>query len=227
MREATCGIVLAGGRSTRLAGAVPPAGKAALAIGGRPLIGRILTTLDAVVSRRIVVAAARQPLPDLPADVRVVRDTRAGAGPLAALADGLEWLRRDAAGPAVSAVVVLSCDVPLVTPEVLRMLLQRLGSAHGKAGPVWVVPEVGGHLQVLVSVLRPGLLPSMEDHLAAGRRDPRSLVDRLRRDAPWSVAIVTEADVRRVDPALTSFRDVDTPGDLEELRRIAAEQPPT
>lgn len=227
MREATCGIVLAGGRSTRLAGVVPPAGKAALEVGGQPLLGRILATLDALVSRRIVVAAARQPLPDLPADVRVVRDTRDGAGPLAGLADGLAWLQADAARGTVSAVVVLSCDVPLVSPEVLRVLLRRLHGADGTAGPSWVVPEVGGHLQVLVSVLRPGLLAAVEAHLAAGRRDPRSLVDRLRRDAPGSVAIVPEADVRRVDPALASFRDVDTPGDLEELRRIDAGRPPT
>lgn len=227
MGEETCGIVLAGGRSSRMAGTAPPAGKAGLEIAGRPLIEHVLATLGAVATRRIVVAAARQPLPELPGDVGIVRDRHDGAGPLSGLADGLRWLRESDGGAAVSAVVVLSCDVPLVTPAVLGMLLGRLRRAGGAPGASWVVPEVGGHLEVLVSVLRPRLLADVEAHLAGGRRDPRSLVERLRRDEPGSVEIVREGTLRLIDPALASFRDVDTPGDLEELRRIHAARPPT
>ena len=188
-------------------------------------VGRVLAALDAVAGRRIVVASPWQSLPPLPEGVTIVRDTHDGAGPLAGLADGLRSLREE--GTEVAAVVVLSCDVPLLSPGVLRMLLDRLGRADGAARPTWVVPEVAGHLEVLVSALRPGLLPAIEAHLAAGRRDPRSLVERLRRDEPGSVAIVPEAQLRPVDPTLAGFRDVDTPGDLEELRRIAASRPPT
>lgn len=227
LREETCGIVLAGGRSSRLAGTAPPAGKAALEFDGASLLGRVLAALETVATRRIVVAAARQPLPGLPADVTILRDSLDGAGPLAGLADALRWLRTGDAGGAASAVVLVSCDVPLVSPAILRMLLDRLGRTTVAGEPSWVVPEVGGHLQVLVSVLRPALVAAVEAHLAAGRRDPRSLVERLGRDDPGSVAIVPEEDLRRLDPALASFRDVDTPGDLEDLRRFTAARPPT
>lgn len=227
MREETCGIVLAGGRSSRLAGAAPPSGKAGLAFAGGSLLGRVLATLGSVAERRIVVAAEKQPLPELPADVAIVRDSLAGAGPLAGLADALRWIRDFEGGGAVSAAVVVSCDVPLLSPAILRMLLDRLDRAPTSPGPSWVVPEVGGHLQVLVSALRPGLVAAVEGHLAAGRRDPRSLVVKLARDRPGSVEIVPEVDLRRLDPALAGFRDVDTPGDLEDLRRIAAARPPT
>lgn len=227
MREQTCGIVLAGGRSSRLAGAAPPSGKAGLEFEGGSLLGRVLATLGSVAERRIVVAAARQPLPDLPADVAIVRDSLEGAGPLAGLADALRWIRATDGGGAVSAVVLVSCDVPLVSAAILRMLLDRLDRPTREPGPSWVVPEVGGHLQVLVSALLPGLIAAVDVHLAAGRRDPRSLVEKLRRDQPGSVEIVPEVDLRRLDPALVGFRDVDTPGDLEDLRRIAAARPPT
>ena len=215
-RGRTAGIVLAGGRSSRLAagGIDPPGGKASLLLGGIPLLARVVAAVGAVATRTVVVAAPGQPLPALPAGVGVIRDSRPGSGPLAALADGLAAL---APVPPVERVVVVSCDVPLVAPPLLRLLLDRLGEEPGARW--WVVPEVGGHLQVLLSVLRPALAPAIDDWLAAGRRDPRSLVERLRAESPGRVEIVPEAVLRRADPDLSGFRDLDTAADLDALRR--------
>jgi molybdopterin-guanine dinucleotide biosynthesis protein A len=177
------------------------------------------------VARRIVVVAAPgQSLPTLPMGVDVVRDSAPGTGPLAGIADGLRTLGGDAA-----AVLVVSCDVPLVSPALLELLRDVLlepvadrlpASSRDPARPVaevlqWVVPEVEGHLQVLISAVRPGVLAAIEAHLAAGRRDPRSLVERLA--AAGAAWVIPEKTLRPVDPGLRSFRDLDTPRDLEDL----------
>ena len=161
------------------------------------------------VARKIVVVAAPgQELPPLTGPVEVVRDSAPGSGPLAGIADGLRAL-----GGAAPTVLVVSCDVPLIRPQILGLL--REGLLAGPGAPLWVVPEVGGHRQVLVSAVRPEVLAAIEAHLAAGRRDPRSLVERLGRAG--RAIVVPESDLRATDPGLWSFRDLDTPRDLEEL----------
>ena len=209
MIDSTAAIVLAGGRSSRLAsaGIVPPGGKAGLVLAGTTLLERVCGRVGGVARRIVVVAAPGQELPSLPSAVEVVRDSAPDTGPLAGIADGLR-----AVGDA-AAVLVVSCDVPLVSPEVLRVLRERLLSGAGL--PLWVVPEVGGHLQVLVSAMRPEVLGEIEAHLAAGRRGPRSLLESLAKAG--RAIVIPEERFRPVDPGLQSFRDLDTPRDLEDL----------
>jgi len=229
MRSQRFGIVLAGGASSRLAdaGIVPPGGKAGLVLAGRTLLERVCERLAAAVGRIVVVAAPGQALPGLPEAAEVVRDSLPGSGPLAGIADGLRAVGR--LMPAAAGGVVVSCDVPLVSPRLLEGLCDRIDSVTGLQsprpdipGPMWVVPEVGGHLQVTVSAMGTALLPSIVAHLQAGRRDPRSLVGRLRAEQPGSVVVVPEVEVLDLDPDLMSFRDLDTPRDLEELGRLLA-----
>ena len=209
MIDSTAAIVLAGGRSSRLAsaGIVPPGGKAGLVLGGTTLLERVCGRVGGVARRIVVVAAPGQELPSLPSAVEVVRDSAPDTGPLAGIADGLR-----AVGGA-AAVLVVSCDVPLVSPKVLGLLCERLMGGAGT--PLWVVPEVGGHLQVLVSAVRPEALGAIEAHLAAGRRGPRSLLECLAKDG--RAIVIPEEMFRPFDPELQSFRDLDTPRDLEEL----------
>jgi molybdopterin-guanine dinucleotide biosynthesis protein A len=209
MIDSTAAIVLAGGRSSRLAsaGIVPPGGKAGLVLAGTTLLERVCGRVGGVARRIVVVAAPGQELPSLPSAVEVVRDSAPDTGPLAGIADGLR-----AVGDA-AAVLVVSCDVPLVSPEVLRVLCERL--MGGAGAPLWVVPEVGGHLQVLVSAMRPEVLGEIEAHLAAGRRGPRSLLESLAKAG--RAIVIPEERFRPVDPGLQSFRDLDTPRDLEDL----------
>lgn len=207
------GIVLVGGRASRLgAAAVPPGGKAALEFEGHTLLARIVAAVGAEVDRVIVVAAPGQPLPGLPAHVAVIRDSDPGAGPLAGLRDGLSAAVRLQPPPRVA--VVCAGDLPLVRREVVRLLVAR-GRAE-TAG--WVVPVRDGHPQVLLSALATDMLPRIEAYLATGRRDPRGLLAALRTESAALVEEVTEEELAAVDPAGDSLRDVDTPADLAWLR---------
>ena len=209
----TVGIVLVGGGSRRLAAAgLPPGGKAAVVLEGRTFLERIVAAVAAEVDRVLVVAAAGQPLPGLPPSVEVVRDREAGGGPLAALRDGLAAARR--LDPPPRLAFVCAGDVPLVRRELVRLVVAR-GLATG-AG--WTVPLCGGHPQGLLSAVALAMLPRIEAHLAAGRRDVRGLLEALEREQPAGIVQVTAAEVAAVDPAGDSARDVDTPEDLAAVR---------
>ena len=79
------GIVLAGGKSTRMG-----TSKALLPFGPETMLQRVVRILSSVVSPIVVVAAPAQELPDLPAHVIVTRDEREGRGPLEGLRAGLK-----------------------------------------------------------------------------------------------------------------------------------------
>jgi molybdopterin-guanine dinucleotide biosynthesis protein A len=206
------GIVLAGGRSRRLATVEPgPGGKAAIVVAGESLLARICRVVATVVPRVIVVAAPEQPLPALPTDVEIVGDSSPGAGPTSGLCDGLRHAAQTAAGRPRLAFVT-ACDAPLLSPAVVRLLL------HMARGPDvrMVVPVVGGHPQVLVSVVALDLVGVFTDVAAEGG-GLRTAVERLRACEPTAVRLVTAAEVAEVDPGLESFFDVDTPADLAWL----------
>lgn len=228
--RAPVGIVLAGGRSTRLrAVATLEGGKAALMLGGRTLLAAVVAALEPHVGRIVVVAAHRgmgvcPPVGSRPG-IETIHDTVADGGPLSALADALRHVAGapDAGGAdeaaratrlrAIEAVVV-SCDAPLVRPEVVGLLLERLRLS----GARWVVPEVHGHPQVLMSAVRGDLMPAIERHLATGRRDLKGLLGTVAHADPTAVLRLGPAAVALVDPELDSFRDIDTPDDLAAIR---------
>lgn len=222
MPDDVIAIVPAGGRSRRLAAAVPAGGKAALDLGGRSLLELVCRALEGEVERVIVVAAAGQPLPPLAAGVEVIRDERPEAGPLVAVHAGLVHAR--AAHPAARIAVIASCDVPLVRPAVVRLLIDEVR----RPGVCWAVPLVGGHPQVLVSAVATSLRERLGQAIAAGERSPRAMLAACAAADPQAVRQVTEADLRAVDPGLDSFADIDTPADLERLRATwSASIPPS
>lgn len=210
----TAAIVLAGGAARRLgAGLVAAEGKAGLRLAGRTFLEAVTTAVAPSVTRVIVVAAPGQPLPAVAVPLEIVRDSTPGAGPLAGIRDGLAHAL--AVGRPPRGVLVVSCDVPLLAPRLMRLLLDRLATSSA----LWVVPVVHGHPQVLVSALSPGLLGPIDRHLAAGRRDLRGLLADLRGGDPDGVVLLTEAEVAAADPDGLSFVDVDTPAELEAVRR--------
>jgi molybdopterin-guanine dinucleotide biosynthesis protein A len=189
-----------------------PVRKEWLDLGGRTLLDRVVEAVALETSRAIVVAAPGRPLPTLAHRAEVVHDSRPGSGPLVALLDGL-----DAISPAAEEqfVFVSSCDVPGLKREVIRWLIARAAAT----GADWVVPEVAGHPQVLVSVIRRSLRGRIAAWLASGKRDPRGLLASLERGTAARIDLVGEQDLAAVDPGLESFRDIDTPEDLAARRR--------
>jgi molybdopterin-guanine dinucleotide biosynthesis protein A len=186
------GIVLAGGKSTRMG-----TSKAWLPFGPETMLQRVVRLLNSVVSPIVVVAAADQELPSLPADVLVTRDEREARGPLEGLRAGLTALPQD-----VDVAYVTGCDVPLLEPAFVR---QMLDYAHGHD---IAVIEIDGFPHPLSAVYRRSTLPQVEALLAQDRLRPVFLFDAVstRRVRPEEITS---------DPELRTLRNLNTPADYE------------
>lgn len=216
-------IILAGGAGRRLGAARPPAGKAACEVGGRSLLAHVVAAVAPVIDELLVVGGPRLS-PDLTArhpQLRQVVDSQPGAGPLAAVRDGLAAIshRRAERGlPLPAAVLLVAADLPLVRPPLVQALLAQLPPTTG-----WLIPQVGSQPQYLFSVLRPALLEPLEAFLASGRRDLRGFAAEQHLLAPGRVVLIPPEQWRRVDPESAAARDIDTPADLADIAGSASQ----
>ena len=187
------GVVLCGGRSTRMGMA-----KASLPFGPETMLQRVVRLLSGVVSPIVVVAARDQELPELPPDVIVTRDERDARGPLEGLRAGLKALP-----DTVSAAYVTSCDVPLLEPAFVQRMVDLLGNDD------IAVMEIDGFTHPLSAVYRRATLPHVESLLAQDRLRPVFLFDavKTRRVKPEEMVVA--------DPELRTLRNLNTPADYQ------------
>ena len=160
-RVTAAGIVLCGGRSTRMGSP-----KALLPFGPETMLQRVVRLLGGVVSPIVAVAAPGQDLPALPDNVIITRDEREGLGPLEGLRAGLSALPAD-----VEVAYVTSCDVPLLVPAFVSEML-TLARGYDIA-----VMDIDGFAHPLSAVYRRDVLPHVDALLAADRRRPAFLFD--------------------------------------------------
>jgi molybdopterin-guanine dinucleotide biosynthesis protein A len=178
------GVLLTGGASRRMG-----TDKARLVVNGETLAARSARVLAAVCDPAVEVGPGVSGLP-------AVREEPLGAGPLVALLAGVGAL----GGP--HSVILLACDLPNVSPELIRLLVEWPGSGT-------VIPVVEGRRQYVCARYGPGALAAAP---AALRRGDTS----LHAIAGADCELVAEADWSVAASALT-FADVDTPEDLRRL----------
>ena len=197
MSESVSGVVLAGGKGSRLGGV----NKALLRIGRRTNIERVLDALRPLC-RELVIVANDEALAGLDG-VRVVLDDEPHVGVLPALAQGLETVEGDVAA-------VVACDMPFLNTALISEQIRRAADADV------VMPVVDGRPEPMHAVYRrTGSLAAIRSALAAGERRMISFLDRL------SVSWLPEAELRIFDPELRSFFNTNTPEDLERARNLA------
>jgi molybdopterin-guanine dinucleotide biosynthesis protein A len=192
--KSIAGIILAGGQSKRMGqnkALLPHPDNAQISF-----IGYLTAMLTSMCTEVLVVAHdATQAEEFARPGIGVVTDRVLDYGPLMGLYSGLSAIRTTHA-------LVIAVDMPFVQPELVSFLLdQSLTDAL-------LVPVVDNVPQVLLAVYPRTVLPLIEMHIQQGRRDLRSLLD----VAP--VQYIEEAQLRRVDPQLRSFVNVNTPEDL-------------
>lgn len=195
------GAIVAGGRGNRLGLGRP---KAWADVAGRTLLERALVALGPHVSVTWVAAPAGLELPA--GSYRRIDDEAGMAGPLAGLAAALCAI-------GTGEVLVLGVDYPLVQSEWLAALAAWPSEGRG------VVPRVGGRVQPLVARFPARHGPALRRALARGER---ALVPAVLELDPL---LVDEADVRRSDPELLSFINVNTHEDLARVERLLLVRP--
>ncbi|MBN1771380.1 MAG: molybdenum cofactor guanylyltransferase [Deltaproteobacteria bacterium] len=163
--EPPTAIVLAGGTSRRMG-----ADKRALAVGGVPLLQRVVDSLRPHAREVLVGTSPALASDDLPG-TRTVFDRVPGQGPLMGLASCL-------AASSSDRNLVAACDLPEIPPGLVERLL-----SEALSGDVAVPRAANGNIEPLLAVYRRRLLPDIERLLAAGERSIRPLL--AERDTRW------------------------------------------
>jgi len=200
-------IVLAGGRSLRFG-----SNKALQTLGGKPLICHVIDRLASLDDIAVVIGRrerATKYRAVLPKRVRVINDYEEGKNPLIGVVSGLQSAVSDY-------VAVLACDAPFVNDAVIDFLF-RCALDGDAAVPRWD----GGRIEPLQAVYQrlPALSAAQE---ALGDKDAshREMINRLRR----VVYVSVESEIRRIDPSLHTFFNINTREDLSIAKRILAEE---
>ena len=197
----TAGIVLAGGRSSRMG--TP---KATLEWHGTTLLRRVTGIVGRAVSGPvIVVRAPGQPLPALGPEVEVAEDRVEGRGPLQGLAAGLA-----AVGDRAEAAFLSSTDVPLLHPYFVARVLAAMDDDVDV-----VLPVARGYPQPLAAAYRVSLLPVVEDLLGQDRLKPAFLFDACRVRRLSDDELLDGSRLAKLDPALDSVLNLNEPADYE------------
>ncbi len=192
-------LLLVGGQSSRMGRS-----KAALDFGGIPLLTRIVIELKRRFDEIVIVAApksAGQPRIDIPG-LKIVHDETAFAGPLDALRRGLHAVAHTVA-------FACSCDRPLLNSAVAAGLVAMLADFDA------VIPEVGGKLQPLHAVYRKRCASAIESLSAGGEKRLTASASAI------NARKVSEEEIRKIDPQLNSFFNVNTPEDYERALKLA------
>jgi molybdopterin-guanine dinucleotide biosynthesis protein A len=209
--EPVTGIVLAGGRSQRMG-----RDKAWQPIAGRPMIQWVLDAVRAVTQHQFVVVRRRGRYGEL--DVPLVEDHFPGRGPLTGLHAGLKAAPTDL-------TLVVACDLPLVRPELLRLLIAHTGAAHAAVPYVAEkLPPPTGHfssareagLQPLCATYRRACIGPLEKLLATGSVPSILLVSVIK------ARIIPPEEWRVMDPEGQSFFNVNQPEDLATAAGLLA-----
>lgn len=155
------GAVLAGGLGRRLGGA-----KASLPLAGRPLVSYPVRALRQVLERVVIVAKPDTDLPDLPG-VEVWVEPPVPRHPLSGLTHALRLAGENG-------VLVCACDLPLITPGLVREILAR-----GSDGAPAVIVRAAGRWQPLLGYYRPAALEPLAGALRGGPPPLRDAVAAL------------------------------------------------
>jgi cyclic pyranopterin phosphate synthase len=189
------GIVLAGGKSVRMG-----RDKALLSYGSTTLLSHTIEIMQSVTETVLVVVDTADRYPFL-RGLRVAPDLYPNAGPLGGIVTGLAALED-------GYHVVAACDMPFLRPALLRFLLAEAQGGDG------AVPEIDGHLEPLCAVYHRRCLLPLKEQLEAGQRAAHRAIRLL------NLKRVGEEALRRVDPDLVSFTNINTP---EDYRKVSTE----
>lgn len=198
----TIAAIIAGGAATRLGGRP----KGLVEIGGRRIVDRQLEALGQAFPR--VVLVANDPTPWQGLRLRIVPDRGGpGRGPLAGLDAALAAL-----APDEHAVVCVAGDLPFLAPALLDLLRDVAPGADA------VVPRLGTpsgpRPEPLCARYGRACAAPIAAALAAGRLKAAAVVEEL--GPRW----LLEDELRRADPELRSFLNVNTPEDVARAEAL-------
>lgn len=182
------GIILAGGKSLRMG-----QDKGLMILNNKPLITYAIEALEPLVTEILIVANSS----DYDQfGYRIVNDLIPESGPLGGLVTGLTHSK--------SALnVVLSCDTPFISSDLLSFLISKAEDYEA------IVPLYEGYVQPLVGIYDKVCLPQLRAMMDSGQLKMRRAVEQLN-----SREVVIDDSLGFYSERL--FKNINTPEALEE-----------
>jgi molybdopterin-guanine dinucleotide biosynthesis protein A len=203
------GILLAGGKSSRMGGG----DKCLRPLGGRPILAHIIARLRPQVSDMIINAngdVARF----APFGLPVVEDSIAGfAGPLAGVHAGLQWIKRNR--PNIAYGVTVASDTPFFPTDLVQRLLAELGDR-----PALLVARSAEGVHPVIGLWPVALADDIENALTKGMRKAGGFAEQHGAvEVPFPPVRIGGAEI---DP----FFNINRPEDLAEAEALMSEHAP-
>jgi molybdopterin-guanine dinucleotide biosynthesis protein A len=189
MFDQITGVVLAGGKSTRMG-----RDKATLPFRGRPLIETVVDQLSSIFNR--VVMSVNEQTRYRGSSCARVQDFYDEVGPIGGIASTLGVIQEP--------IFCVACDMPFLNPDLIRF--QCSIQDCDAVIPVW-----RGQVHVLHALYSPRLLENFE---ACIRKNRFRVADAL---LPAHVRYLQESEIKAFDPEGASFRNVNTPQQYLEI----------
>lgn len=190
-------FILAGGKSSRMG-----SDKAFLQLGHEPLLAHALKLAAAVAGEVKIVGDAEK----FAAFGSVVEDVYRERGPLGGIHAALST-------SSTELNLMLAVDLPFVDAKFLQYLLARAQESQAMV----TLPHAAGCLQPLCAVYRRAFSEMAEESLRGGSNKIDSLFAKIR------TCVIGEQQLMRGGFSPQMFRNLNTPGDLEDARSSHSE----
>lgn len=200
-RSVKSGVVLAGGKSSRLG-----KDKALIQFQGKPLVEWVMEAIDKVVDE-VILSLSSEPensnfVGGFGKNIRIVLDAKPGFGPISGLCSSFKEAKGDY-------VAVAPCDSPFIKPELYTLLFKK---AEGRDG---AVPFINNFWEPLHAVYRrEPFIVGLEKALSAGKNRPVDTYPYL------NIKKVNQEEVEAVDDEASSFININTKEDLLKAKKI-------
>ena len=190
MKDIT-GVLLAGGKSRRMG-----FDKRFLKLDGETLLRRVLSVYERLFTEIVIVVA--EPTPEL-GDLghRIVTDLIPNCASLGGLYTGLSIAGR-------TRIFAAACDMPFLNPAAIDYLVDLCEDDV-------VVPKLATGLQPMHAIYSKACLPYFKRMIDMHHLSIQEILE----NQELRVRLVSEEELRGVDPQLLSFLNLNTPADAE------------
>ncbi|MFC1872094.1 molybdenum cofactor guanylyltransferase [Chloroflexota bacterium] len=189
---------MAGGKSRRLG-----VDKVTSTLGDTPIMQRVVTTLERLCHRIIIVTGQARPVPELSTGVEIVAvaDLFPGAAAVGGIYTGLYYSDTEYN-------ITVACDMPFLNPELLGHMLKAT------AGYDVVLPRLGEEIEPLHAVYRNSCSTVIQEMLTNGDLRIRKMYEQLK------VRYIESPEYEVYDPKHLSIFNINTSHDLARAKSI-------
>jgi len=196
MTYSCTGVILAGGQNKRFNGKK----KAFIEIDGKTILEHIVCSFSNLFKEIIIVS---NDIPDfLPWNVRIVSDIYPSKCSLAGIHTGLYFAK-------TPYIFVSACDVPFLKTNLIKQILNQI-----EPGKDIIIPSTKPGLEPLCAVYSKNCINRIEFNLNKQKYAIRAFFNKKK------VKEIPEEVLRKIDPDLRSFFNINTLEDLIKAKAI-------